>query len=263
MSGYRALISARFRTLLQYRSAAIAGFTTQVFFGLIFVLIFEAFFESSSLPQPMSYPEVVTYIWLGQAFIMMLPWNVDRVLQALIRSGGVSYELLRPMDLYPAWFSRAVALRTAPVALRAFPLLLITALFFDLTAPESPAAAMAFVVTMIGAIILSCAITNFISISMMWTVSGDGIASFAPAIVMMFSGMIVPIPFFPDWIQTIIRILPFSGLVDTPYRLYLGHLPASDLGFLFAHQIIWSFAFILLGRWMLNRGLRRMTVQGG
>lgn len=263
MSGYRALISARFRTLLQYRSAAIAGFTTQVFFGLVFILIFEAFFESSSVLQPMSFPDVVTYIWLGQAFIMMLPWNADRDLQALIRSGGVSYELLRPMDLYTAWFSRAVALRTAPVALRAVPLLTITALFFDLTAPDSPGAAGAFAISMFGALILSCAITNFVSISMMWTVSGDGITNLAPAVVMMLSGMIVPLPFFPDSVQAILRFLPFSGLVDTPYRLYLGHLPASDIGFLFAHQILWAFAFILFGRWLLSRGLRRMTVQGG
>ena len=263
MRGYGALISARFRTLLQYRSAAIVGFTTQIFFGLIFVMVFEAFFESSSLPQPMSEPDVITYIWLGQAFIMMLPWNVDRDLQALVRSGGVVYELLRPMDVYTAWFSRAIALRTAPAIMRSIPLLVIATLLFDMSGPDSLAAGLAFGVTMIGAILLSCAITNFISITLMWTISGEGVSGFAPAIVMVFSGMIVPIPFFPEWAQTIIRILPFSGLVDTPYRLYLGHLPASDLGLLFGHQLLWTFAFILLGRWMLSRGLRRLTVQGG
>ena len=57
--------------------------------------------------------------------------------------------------------------------------------------------------------------------------------------------------------------LPFSGLADTPYRLYIGHLPASDLPLLFAHQVAWTAAFVFLGRWMLSRALRRMTVQGG
>lgn len=263
MSGYRALVSARFRTLLQYRSAAIAGFTTQIFFGLVFIMIFEAFFESSSLAQPMSQAAVVTYIWLGQAFIMILPWNTDRDLQVLVRSGGVVYELLRPMDLYSAWFSRAIALRTAPALLRSIPLLVIAALFFDLSAPDSFSSGVAFAISMIGAILLSCAITNVVSITMMWTVSADGVSGLTPAIVLVFSGMIVPIPFFPDWAQTIFRILPFSGLVDTPYRLYLGLLPSSDLAIVLGHQLLWTFAFVLLGRWMLSRGLRRMTVQGG
>ncbi|MBN4064730.1 ABC-2 family transporter protein [Dehalococcoides mccartyi] len=211
----------------------------------------------------MSQIDVITYIWLGQAFLTILPWNVDRDIQALIRSGGVAYELLRPMDLYSAWFSRAIALRTAPALMRSVPLIIIAALIFDLQAPASFAAGVAFGITMVGAIILSAAITNVINISLMWTVSGEGVTGFAPAIVMMFSGMVVPIPFFPAWAETVIRILPFSGLVDTPYRLYLGHLPVSDLGLLLGHQLLWTLAFVILGRWMLSNSLKRMTVQGG
>lgn len=181
----------------------------------------------------------------------------------MVRSGGVSYELLRPLDLYSAWFTRAIAMRTAPTLLRSVPLLAVAALLLGMQAPESWASGLAFAVTMFGALLLSCAITNILSISLLWTISGEGVTGFAPAIVMTFSGMIVPIPFFPEWAQSIIRILPFSGLVDTPYRLYLGHLPASDLPLLFAHQLLWTAAFVLLGRWMLSRALKRMTVQGG
>jgi ABC-2 type transport system permease protein len=181
----------------------------------------------------------------------------------MVRSGGVGYELLRPLDLYFAWFTRAIALRTAPTLLRSAPLLTLAAIFMGFQGPDSWAAGIAFAITMVGALLLSCAITNILSISLMWTISGEGVTGFAPAIVMTLSGMIVPIPFFPDWAQTIVRILPFSGLVDTPYRLYLGHLPASDLPILLGHQLIWTIALIFLGRWMLSRALRRMTVQGG
>jgi ABC-2 type transport system permease protein len=97
----------------------------------------------------------------------------------------------------------------------------------------------------------------------MWTVSGEGVTGFAPTVVMMLSGMIVPLPFFPDWAQGFTHFLPFSGLVDTPYRLYIGHLPVSDLPLLLAHQLGWTVAIVLLGQWLLSRGLRRMTVQGG
>ncbi len=263
MRGYGALISARFRALLQYRSAAFAGFITQIFFGLVFVMIYEAFFRSSTISQPMAEADVITYIWLGQAFLAMLPWNVDRDLQTMVRSGGITYELLRPLNLYWAWYSRALALRSAPVVLRAVPLIVLVSVVFDFQAPHSLSAGLAFVVTIFGALLLSCAITNILSISLMWTISGEGVTGFAPTVVMMFSGMIVPLPFFPDWAQSFIHFLPFAGLVDTPYRLYVGHLPASDLPILLAHQLAWTVAIVLLGQWMLSRGLRRMTVQGG
>ena len=34
---------------------------------------------------------------------------MDPDLKTFIRSGGVSYELLRPLDLYANWYSRAIA----------------------------------------------------------------------------------------------------------------------------------------------------------
>jgi ABC-2 type transport system permease protein len=77
MSAYAAILRARFRTLLQYRAAAAAGFSTQLFWGLLRVMIFGAFYRSSTAPQPMSYQETVNYLWLTQALFAMLPWSVD------------------------------------------------------------------------------------------------------------------------------------------------------------------------------------------
>ena len=72
MSAYVAVVKARFRMLLQYRTAALAGFGTQLFWGLIRVMLFDAFYRSSSAPQPMSYPQTVTYLWLVQAMLLHL-----------------------------------------------------------------------------------------------------------------------------------------------------------------------------------------------
>ena len=95
MISYWAVLSAQFRALLQYRAAAIAGLGTQVFWGLIRVMIFQAFFRSTTAEQPMEVGDVLTYVWLSQAFLALLPWNQDNDLRALIRTGGVGYELLR------------------------------------------------------------------------------------------------------------------------------------------------------------------------
>ena len=123
MISYWAVLSAQFRALLQYRAAAIAGLGTQVFWGLIRVMIFQAFFRSTTAEQPMEVGDVLTYVWLSQAFLALLPWNQDNDLRALIRTGGVGYELLRPVDLYGFWYCRSVAFRTAPTVLRAVPLI--------------------------------------------------------------------------------------------------------------------------------------------
>jgi ABC-2 type transport system permease protein len=263
LRAYGALVSARFRTLLQYRAAAVAGVGTQLFFGLVLVMIYEAFYRSSADPQPMSYPEVVTYVWLGQALLGMLPWNVDPEIRAMIRSGAVAYEMLRPLDVYAAWYCRALAWRTAPALLRSVPLVAVAGLFLGMRPPASQASAAAWVLATLGAVLLGSAITTLMNISLLWTVSGDGITQLVSAVVVVFSGMLVPLPLLPGWAQSVLNLLPFRGLIDIPFRLYLGHIPPAQAGLLFAHQFAWTGAIILLGRWVLARGMRRLVVQGG
>ena len=263
MSGYAAVVSARFRTLLQYRAAALAGLGTQIIFGLIRVMILGAFYAVSPGPHPMTYAQVVTYVWLGQAMIRLLPWNADTEVTAMIRSGGVAYELLRPLDLYTLWYARTVAMRTAPTLLRALPMFIIAGLFLGLQAPPSFASAAAWVASVAGALALSCALTVLMTISALWTISGDGVFYLIAVAGMVFGGMVIPLPLFPDWVQPVLNVLPFRGLGDVPCRIYSGNIPPSDAVLCVVQQFAWSAGLIALGRVLLARGLRRLVVQGG
>ncbi|NKB67383.1 MAG: hypothetical protein GKR89_10010 [Candidatus Latescibacteria bacterium] len=260
---YLAILGAQLRILLQYRAAALAGLTTNLVFGLIHIMVLEAFYASSSAVHPMTYPEVVVYIWLGQAMIGLLPWTMDQAVVAAVRSGNVAYELVRPVDLYAFWYSRALALRIAPVLLRAVPVLLLAWLFFDFRPPPAPVNGLAWLAATFGALALSGALTTAMSITLLWTISGEGLARLFPTVVLVFSGMLVPLPLLPDWAQPVLEWLPFRGLVDVPFRLYLGHLPAEQLPALLAHQLLWSAALIGLGYYLLHRHARRLVVQGG
>jgi len=265
MKAYFALFSARFRMLLQYRAAAIAGFGTQLAFGLILVMILEAFYRSGNAEQPLTQAQAVTYTWLGQAFLGMLPYtaNPDPEVRDMIRSGAVAYELTRPLDLYTLWYARAIASRSAPTLLRCFPLLFVAYLFLGMTLPPSLASGAAFLVSLLAALFLVSAFSVLITVSLMWTVSGDGIARLLPSLVFLCCGLIIPLPLFPDWAQGILNILPFRGMADAPFRLYLGHLPPGDVFAIVAHQLLWTLAFVLLGKWLVGLGSRRLVVQGG
>jgi ABC-2 type transport system permease protein len=249
--------------LLQYRGAAFGGMVTQVFFGLILVMVYEAFYASSDLPQPMSFAEVRSYIWLGQALLALLPWNVEGELRVMIRTGGVAYELLRPLDLYPLWFARTLASRLAPATLRAVPIFALAFAFFGLQLPHSPAAAAAYLAATVGAVVLGAAITMLFTVSLLWTISGEGITQLGCTLVYVFSGMAVPIPLFPDALRPVIEFLPFRGLVDTPFRLYVGSLPPAAALPLLGHQFAWTAALVAVGALLLRRGLRRLEIQGG
>jgi ABC-2 type transport system permease protein len=268
---YRAIVDARFRMLLQYRAAAVAGLWTQLFFGLVILSIYEGFYRSTTRAQPMTFQQICSYVWLGQALLGMLPWNADADVRAMVRTGAVAYELCRPIDLYGLWYARAVAWRTAPTVLRALPMCLIAAIGLPLVgldewrlaAPPSLASAIAFGATLVCTLSLGCALTTLVNISLLWTISGEGAVILMTALVTFFSGMIVPLPLFPDWAQPIVQALPFAGLVDLPFRVFTGHIPPRAVVSVLQHQLVWTVILVLSGRWLLSRGLRRIVVQGG
>ncbi|OYE05807.1 ABC transporter permease [Nostoc sp. 'Peltigera membranacea cyanobiont' 232] len=272
MKAYWSLFVARFALLLQYRTAALAGVVTQLFWGLVKVMVLQAFFTHTTSAQPITFQQAVGYIWLGQAFLMaIVPWGGDRDIQELIRTGAVGYDLLRPTDLYNFWFTRALALRIAPLILRAIPLLCVTSFIFpifgldewSLSVPPTFASFLAFFLSFIDAIFLSSALTMLLTVSMMWTISGEGINNVLPTLIIVLSGMIVPLPLFPEWSKPFLNALPFSGLIDKPFRLFTGNLQPNALFNILLHQTFWIIIIIILGRVIVKHGIKKLVIQGG
>ena len=143
MRAYLSVMKLRFLLLLQYRWASSAGVVTWFFFGLIRVMVFESFYSSGGATTPMSFADAVSYIWLGQTMLGLLPWDGDREVQNMVRTGNVAYELCRPVDMYSLWFARCLAHRIAPTLMRAVPIFLTASLLmpadFSLRMPGSPA----------------------------------------------------------------------------------------------------------------------------
>ena len=266
-----AVVSARYRTLLQYRAAAFAGFATQLFWGAVRLMILAAFFAAATEPQPMNMTQVVAYVWLGQALLGMLPWNVDADFREQVRDGTVAYDLLRPLDLYAYWFGRTLAFRVAAPTLRGIPMVVFAMVLLPvlglgdwaLTPPTSAAAFAGFVAALVLAALLATAVTLLAHISLLWTISGVGMDRILTVLVTIFSGLVVPLPLFPDWLQPFLNWQPFRGLADVPYRIYSGNIPLADIVGELAFILGWTVVLVLLGRLILRRGVQRMVVQGG
>jgi ABC-2 type transport system permease protein len=263
MGPYVAILSASARMLLQYRAAALAGIVTQLFFGFVMVQAYTAFYEAASQAPPMALTEVIGYVWLGQAMLGMFPWNVYPEIHSQIRTGGVVYEFLQPVDLYCLWYARAIARCTAPTVLRAVPMFIIATTCLGLPLPAGTGTLFAWLAATLCALMLSAAITTLLSITLMWTIRGDGVMMLVVAVLVFFSGQVVPLPLYPDWLQPVVQALPFRGLIDIPFRLYLGHIPATEEPALLAVKLAWTAAIVLLGRALMAHGRRVLVTQGG
>jgi ABC-2 type transport system permease protein len=242
-----------------------------MFWGAIKLMVLSAFYAVASTAPPMTFREVVAYVWLGQALLGLLPWNLDEELAQQVRSGGVAYELLRPLDLYAFWFARTLAFRTARSSLRALPMAAVAGALlpvlglsrYALAPPPTAASGAAFLLSLGATVLLATAINMLLHVSLLSTLSGVGMTQIAPAVVVLLSGMIIPLPFFPDWLQPLLQAQPLRGLVDVPFRIYTGHIPPAAALREIAEQLAWAALIAAAGRIWLGFATRRVALQGG
>lgn len=267
---YHAVFRARFQLLLQYRAAALAGFGTQCWWGAIKVMIFAAFL-AGPVASPMTLRQTIDYIWLGQAFLMMLPWSADPELARMVRSGDIAYERLRPVDGYAYWYARAVARRTATPLLRATPMVLLTGVVFPslglgrwgLGAPAGAGAVLLFMMSMVLVVALSSAFSTLLDVLVVMTLSEKGVNILVAPLSIVFSGSLIPLPLLPEWLQPFMQYQPFAGLLDFPLRIYSGHLAGWPAAAALGRQAIWALVLIALGRTVMRHAMARLQTQGG
>jgi len=264
---YRALFRIRFANSLQYRAAAIAGLTTQFVWGFMYILAFAAFYESNPAAFPMTLQATVAYIWVQQAFLaMFFIWFYDNSIFESIESGHISYEMVRPMDIYSRWYVQTTANRMSRAVLRCVPILAVAFILphpFRLVLPDNPAQLTLFFISMFLSMAVVVSFSMLIYISAFHTVNSLGTRIVAGVAGDFLAGGYIPIPFFPETFRFVVELSPFGAMQNMPLLIFNGHLSGAALVRGMVLQMFWLIALVALGRVLMRRALSRVVVQGG
>lgn len=268
---YLAAFRARFQLMLQYRAAALAGFATQCWWGAIKIMVLAAFYGVHAAAAPISLADAIIYVWLGQALLALLPWVADPEIGQAVRTGGVGYDRLRPLDAYGYWYARTLGWMLARALPRAALMVLAAGFVLPLVGlgawawqpPPSLAAALLFVPAFALMSALGAAVLMLANIVVAASLNERGVNAVLTPLVIVLSGSLLPLDFFPDALRPVLHVQPFAGLVDIPFRIYFADLSGGAALQGLALQAGWTLALVGLGRLAMERTIRRLEMQGG
>jgi len=267
MKSYLSYFKLKFKTGLQYRSAALAGIATQFFFGFVYVFVYVAFYESGGSNLPMELGELISYVWLCQSLFSLINlWYKDKEILNMIKTGNIAYELCRPQDLYLMWASKILGERLSRVTLRFLPIILVAILLptpYNLDLTISLPTLLIFIVSIILSSILMTVLVLLYHVICLFTLDEKGIVNIFMVTSDILSGLVIPIPFFPDYLKDISKILPFQYISDFPIRLYVGNISNYEGMIGIIIQIIWIIILIIIGRIITKKALKKAVIQGG
>jgi ABC-2 type transport system permease protein len=263
MELYVEVAKRAFQRQLAYRTANLAGMVTNAFFGYVRAAVFLAAFQTQETIAGYDAQAAVTFTWITQAIIMVVVlwgwWDVE----VTIRSGDVVSDLSKPFSYLGFWLARDYGRAVYFVLFRCIPILLVGQVVNGLRWPQHPATWLALAVSLTLAVTLSFAWRFMINLSAFWTTDARGLGGVASTLVLFFSGFVVPIRFFPDWLRGPVAALPFAGISQIPADIFLERFSSYGVLAALAHQAVWSLVLLGACQWLVAVATRRVVTQGG
>jgi ABC-2 type transport system permease protein len=250
------------RRYAAYPWATAAGVFTNTIFGFLQSYILLAVFHRRAHVGGYDAADTVTYVWLAQALIMTVYIFGWQELALRIRDGSIATDLSRPLDPQRYWLAFDLGRAPYHLLFRGVLPFVVGAIVFELHYP-SPLNAAAFVLSVAVAVVVSLGFRFLYNASAFWLLDIRGVMTVAITINLFLSGMVMPLSFFPDWLRTIARGLPFASILQTPVDIWLGKHHGAGLPGMIALQMLWAGILLALGRVALRAGSRRLVVQGG
>ena len=253
-----------FRRWSTYRAATAAGVFTNSIFGMIRAAVLIAVVKAHPGAGGYDMRDVVTFSFISQGMLGFLAafGAIDEI-STRVRTGDIVTDFYRPSSFQGWWLAFDTGRATFQIIGRFFPILLIGAVVYGIRWPATFAVAALFAVSMYAALLISFGIRYIVSMTSFWTIDIRGTTQLAVTLIMFGSGNIAPLSFFPHWLETIVRALPFAGMVQTPADVWMGKVSGADALVRVAAQLGWAAALYAVGYGVTQLATRRVVVQGG
>lgn len=245
-----------------YPWATAAGVFTNTVFGFLLAYVLLAIYRHRTSIGGFDASDAVTYEWLAQSMIMTVYVFSWWELAWRIRDGSIATDLLRPLDPQRYWLCYDLGRAPYHFLFRGLPPFVLGALVFKLHYP-TPLDGAAFVVSLTLAVVVSFGFRFIYNSVAFWLLDYRGVVNLSTTIVIFFSGMAIPLRYFPHTLRVVCYALPFASIIQTPVDVWLGKRTGfALLGFL-ALQAGWALVLLAVGKILLARATRKLVIQGG
>jgi ABC-2 type transport system permease protein len=260
---FLALVRAGFGRYATYRRATYASAFTNTVFGFLNCYLFLAVLGSRATVVGYDAAGLATFVWVGQGLlgvVQLFTWTdvADR-----IRTGDIVSDLLRPID--PLWAYLAADLGRAGHALliRLTVPVAVGALVFQLRWPTAAVSWALILVSVALGVVVSFAMRYACNLLAFWWLDARGPNTVWLLGAALFSGISVPVPFYPTWLQPAVWLTPFPWMYQAPLDVLLERGGRAHQVGLVIGQLGMAVAGLALAYTVQRVALRRLEVQGG
>lgn len=265
MKKYFACTYISFLQSLQFRLGAFITVVGNFIYIAIVYNLWKGIYNSAGVEiiNGLSFSDTMIYLVLASALNSSLDSFLVWKMSEDIKSGKITLDLLKPLNyfkykafLYFGEMSFTFIVTFIPTFVFVY---FISKFGFELNWNL-----IFFFLSIIFSMFLNVTFDFCVGILGFYTKSVWGVNTLKEAVVMLLSGVLIPLNFFPNFVRNIITYLPFQAIYNLPMQQLIDRgLSLSDRFTYIGIQIIWIFLFGMIGNVFWNHSLKKLTVNGG
>jgi ABC-2 type transport system permease protein len=252
-----------FVNTLAYRLRYYTGIVTYFIYVSVYYFIWKAIFAHSSRIEEFNFSQILTYIAVGWTIRSVYFNNIDQEMAQQVLDGKLAMDLIKPVNVQWMYIAQAAGEAVFRLALLTAPTAVLLLAVYPLRPPASITHFVAFFASVVLSFFLVAAINFAVGTLAIRLKSILGLLRAKYFVLELFSGLLLPISFFPPFFQRLLAILPFEYISYTPVLLYLGKINGARILGALGLQAFWVVAMIGVGDLMWRWSTRLITIQGG
>ena len=265
LGAYWGFAQRGFQRAITYRFQFWAELLINLLFMYIYVCLWRALYTGRGAVAGYGRGQLLTYIVVSQTLItFQFTVGAWRIIETKVRSGEVAIDLVRPVGFQGMALATATGTALHTLLTNMLPKFALFAAAGVVRRPASPLALALFPVSAALGFLVLFGIEFLIGVSAFWLVEVRGLYSLVMwGITGLLSGYFLPLEFFPRWLATLARALPFPAMVYTPAAVYAGSIAGPAAIGAVLGQLAWVMVLLGAGRLLFGMAHRRLVVQGG
>lgn len=261
---YLAFASSMFQTLFAYRSQVWGELLARMVWIMAVIGIWQSIFADKGQIAGVNLAEMITYSMLAGVVLNAWRWRqFSRTFDEHMKSGDIAIFLLKPLN-YPLMMLANECGRLAYILVtNVLPVGLFVIVFYGLLPPPSPWHGLLFMAFFLLSFLIMFLLATVIGLFAFYLHRGESLEFLMQGLVMLFSGSLVPLWFFPDAVQPFVHMLPFAWVGFHPAAVYLGKVGIGEALWLLGLGIGWVVVLTSLAGAVWRMINRRLVVNGG
>ncbi len=252
-----------FVNILAFRLRYYTGIVTYFIYVSVYYFIWKAIFAHSSHIEGFDFGQILTYIAVGWIIRSFYYNNIDQDMAQQVMEGKLAMDLIKPVNVQVMYVSQALGESVFRLGLLTVPTAAILLLIYPLRRPAGFLSFAAFFVSVVFSFFIVAGINFAVGTLAIRLKSILGLLRAKYFLLELFSGLLLPISFFPHAFQKLLAALPFQYISYIPVLLYLGKISGARILAALGWQLFWVAALFAGGDMMWRWSSRKITIQGG